>query len=105
MEVAAGRVRAHVVDAIGEERLGPEVETAANKESGSTELDETTVQQQQQRKQPRRRGERSNGRRSMQRRRQKKQAATAERTVTDIAEAGEVTVVVADSLEAAALVV
>ena len=40
VRVAAGKVRAHVVDAIGEERPEPETETAANKESGSTELDE-----------------------------------------------------------------
>ena len=33
VEVAAGRVRAHVVDAIGEGRLEPETETAANKKA------------------------------------------------------------------------
>ena len=32
-----------MVDAIGEERLEPETETAANKESGSTELGEAAA--------------------------------------------------------------
>ena len=41
--VVASRVRARVVDAIGEEQLEPETETAANKESGSTELDEAAA--------------------------------------------------------------
>ena len=43
MEVAAGRVRTHVADAIGEERLEPETGTAAKEESGSTELDEAAA--------------------------------------------------------------
>ena len=43
VEVAAGRVRAHVVDAIGGERLEPETETAANNESGSTGLDQAAA--------------------------------------------------------------
>ena len=40
VEAAADRVRAHVVDAIGEERLEPATAEGATTESGSTELGE-----------------------------------------------------------------
>ena len=40
MEAAADRVRAHVVDAIGEERLEPATARGATTKSGSTELGE-----------------------------------------------------------------
>ena len=103
VEVAAGRVRAHVVDAIGEERLEPETETAANEESGSTELGEAAATEEAAKEK-----KREKNRRKKQRRQIRKEAAAAEEATTDTVRAGEVVVekaAAANSLEAAALAV
>ena len=101
VEVAAGRVRAHVVDAIGEERLEPETETAANEESGSTELGEAAATEEAAKEK-----KREKNRRKKQRRQIRKEAAAAEEATTDTVRAGEVVVekaAAANGIEAAAL--
>jgi hypothetical protein len=82
VEAAADTIRAHVVDAIGEERLEPATAEGATTESESTELgEEATAEATRKKKQEK-------DRTKKQRRRQRMQAA-AEDAVTDAAVAGE----------------
>ena len=82
VEAAADTIRAHVVDAIGEERLEPATAEGATTESESTELGEEAAAEATRKK------KQEKNRKKKQRRRQRMQAA-AEDAVTDAAVAGE----------------
>ena len=102
VEAAADRIRAYVVDAIGEERLEPETAAGATNKSGDEKLGEEAAAEAAKEK------KREKQRKKKQRRRQRNEAAAAEDTVTDTAVAGDEvveTTAAADSLEAAALAV
>jgi len=71
VEAAADRVRAHVVEAIGEERLEPATARGATTESGRTELGEEAAAEAAKEK------KREKQRRKKQRRRQNKETAAA----------------------------
>ena len=100
VEAAADKVRAYVVDAIGEERLEPATAIGATTESGSTGLGEEAAAEAARKK------KQEKNRKKKQRRRQRMQAA-AEDAVTDAAVAGgelaEKAVVAAKTTEAAAI--
>ena len=80
VEATADRVRAHVVDAIGEERLEPEPATGATNEIGDEGLGEGAAAEAAKEK------EREKQRREKQRRRQKKETAAAAEAVSVRAE-------------------
>ena len=76
-EAAAGRVRAYVVDAVGEERLEPETVVGATNNSGDEKLGEEAAAEAAKEK------KREKQQKKRQRRRQRKEAVSAEDTVTD----------------------